>query len=408
LKEFAMSSSHIKAALLALALVAAPAAAGAQSADAEKLTFQPSGWLVLNSFANLGATNAVDLPRWAVAGDQEEWFGMAVRQSRVRLNMGIPTDGLIGNAKLKGFVEIDFMGGNAANGPDDSLPLPRLRHVYGSATWADVGNLSVLVGQTWGILGGPFFADSLSHLAIPRFGGAGFLFRRAPQVRVSGDVGKQFAVVYTVGVLAPMDQNRANSTTTLTAGTRSATPHVEGRLAGAYRPVPKRGLEVGVSTHLGREKYQLNGVAGTPDKTANSRGLALDGKIDLPYVTLKGAGFVGENLDVYYSWAPGVVQTPVSATDARLTDVSNVETRGYWAQAVVTPVKQVSLLLGSGMEEPRSDTVNLVANRQWSGGVIGNLSSRWRTAVEYTNYTTKTRTDRFEADQIELSALLAF
>jgi hypothetical protein len=403
-----MSSNRLKTTLLALALAVAPEAVRAQSGQPEKLTFEPSGWLVLNSYGSRGNMNAVDLPRWAIAGEDERAFGMAVRQSRVRLNMGIPTDGLIGAAKLKGFVEIDFMGGNAANGVDDSLPLPRLRHVYAAATWKDLGNLSLLVGQTWGILGGPYFADSLSHLAIPRFGGAGFLFRRAPQVRVSGDVGKQVALIYTVGVLAPMDQNRANNASTLFVGARSATPHLEARVASAYRPAPKRGLEVGLSTHLGREKYALNGFSDAPDRSVNSRGAALDAKLDLPYVTLKGAGFVGENLDVYYSWAPGVVQTPVSATAARLTAVSDVATRGFWAQAVVTPVKQVSLLLGTGMEEPRSAGVAQIRNRQISGGVIGNVSTRWRTSLEYTSYVTRTAAGRFDSGQIEASALLAF
>lgn len=399
-------SPRLKSLFLALAMSAVPVMARAQSD--EKLTFEPSGWLVLNSFASRGNMNAVDLPRWAIPGDQERSFGMGVRQSRVRLNMGIPTDGLIGAAKLKGFVEIDFMGGNAANGVDDSLPLPRLRHAYAVASWKDLGNLSVLVGQTWGILGGPYFADSLSHLAIPRFGGAGFLFRRAPQVRVSGEVGNTMALGYTVGVLAPMDQNKANGTSTLFVGARSGTPHLEGRLATAYRPVAKRGLEVGFSAHVGREKYSLNGLPDSPDRSVNSRGAALDAKLDLPYVTLKGAGFVGENLDVYYSWAPGVVQVPVSATDSRLTGVSDVATRGYWAQAVVSPVKQFSLLLGSGMEQPRSAGVAQHRNRQLSGGVIGNLSSRWRASLEYTSYVTRTAAGRFDSGQVEASALLAF
>ena len=84
------------------------------------------------------------------------------------------------------------MGGNAVGSDDPSLPLVRLRHAWVSAAWPQLGNLSVLVGQSWGIVGGPSFAQSLSHLATPRFAGAGFLYRRAPQLRVSGDVGQTF------------------------------------------------------------------------------------------------------------------------------------------------------------------------------------------------------------------------
>ena len=416
-KENAMPPFRLPAALVALTLAIAPFAGRAQSD--EKITFEPSGWLVLNTFYNDGNLNAVDLPRWAlpspVANDEESALGMAVRQSRVRLGIGVPTDGLVSGSKLRGFLEIDFMGGNAGNGPDDSLPLLRLRHAYVTVGWKDLGNLTVLAGQTWAIFGGPFFADSLGHLAIPRFGGAGFLFRRAPQVRVSGDVGQKFALVYALGVLSPADQSRPAPpppTGTVTpaalpaqAGYRSGLPNLEGRVAMAYRPAPKRGVEIGVSGQVGREKYLLNGLGVPENDELTSSGGAIDAKLDLPYLTIKGAAFTGENLDVYYSFAPGVAQT---ATNGALTAVSNVETRGFWAQAVVSPVKQVSLVLGMGMEEPQTDGPAQLKNTQYSGGIIGNLSSRWRTSLEYTRYETEMTTGNDDGGQVELSALLAF
>jgi hypothetical protein len=405
-----MSAPRLLAAVLLSVCVTAPRASSAQ--EKEKLTFEPSGWLVLNTWANSGATNSVDLPQFAVRGDTEEFSGLAVRQSRLRANIGIPTDGALFNSKMKGFVEIDFMGGNASNGVDDSLPLPRLRHAWVQAAWKDTANLAVTLGQTWGIFGGPYFADSLSHLAVPRFGGSGFLFRRAPQARVSGELGQKWALGFAGGVLAPLDRNKANDASPYFVGARAAAPNVEARLAGLYRPAPKLGADVGVSVHYGQEKYQLNGVAGAPDEKLTSRGLSLDAKLDLPYVTLKGAGYVGENLDVIYSFAPGVVQTSNAAKE--LTSVSNVTTRGFWAQGVVSPAKTVplQLLVGGGLEQPRTLAPNAqgvapLKNRQLSGGAIYSLTSRWRAAVEFTNYVTDTTAGRFEANQLEISTLLA-
>jgi hypothetical protein len=60
------------------------------------------------------------------------------------------------------------------------------------------------------------------------------------------------------------------------------------------------------------------------------------------------------------------------------------------------------------MEQPRSGGLAQVRNRQISGGVIANLSSRWRTSLEYTSYVTRTAAGRFDSGQMEASALLAF
>ena len=106
--------------LIAALLVAAPLAG--RAAEPQKLTIDTTGWLILNTYASSGNLNAVDLPRWATPGAAETGFGMGVRQSRIRMNLGIPSDGLIPNAQLKGLLEGDFMGGFA--GGDSSLPLP--------------------------------------------------------------------------------------------------------------------------------------------------------------------------------------------------------------------------------------------------------------------------------------------
>ncbi|WP_243337556.1 hypothetical protein [Anaeromyxobacter soli] len=405
--------------LAAALLLASPLAALPD--EPQKLTLDTSGWLLLNTYASSGALNANDLPRFARGGpDGEAALGMGVRQSRLRLNVGIPSDGLLANAKLKALVELDFMGGNTVGSDDPSLPLVRLRHAWVSAAWPELANLTVLAGQTWGIVGGPYFAQSLSHLATPRFAGAGFLYRRAPQVRVSGDLGRTFGVVYQLGALAPLD--RAGVTADAAngapgpAGERSGTPNVEARVAGVYRPGGKATAELGVSGHAGREKYSFAATAdrAAKDVTAESRALALDLKLDLPYVQLVGGAFAGENLDILYAVnAKGVV------ADVALARVSNVETRGLWAQAAVTPVPGYTLLLGAGREDPRDATLPAASatsspirrNSQLSAGALVNLTSRWRLGLEATRYVTDTATvtgaDTYTANQLELSTLLA-
>ncbi len=404
--------------LVAALLIAAPLASRPE--EPQKLTIDTSGWLILNTYANSGALNANDLPRYAKGGpSDEEALGLGVRQSRLRLNIGIPSEGLLLDAKLKGLVELDFMGGNAVGTDDPSLPLVRLRHAWVSAAWPRLGNLSVLVGQTWGIVGGPYFAQSLSHLATPRFAGAGFLYRRAPQIRVSGDVGQTFGVAYQVGALAPFD--RAGVTADAASGVpgpvgeRAGVPNVEARLAGVYRPAPKARAELGVSGHYGKEKFSFPQTTGSAkDVTTDSRAFALDLKLELPYVQLAGGAFSGENLDILYSVnGKGVV------TDVATASVTNIETRGLWAQAAVTPVPGYTFLLGAGEEDPRDGTLPpasssaspILRNVQFSTGALVNLTSKLRIGFEATRYITQTATtagkDTYTGNQFELSTLLA-
>jgi hypothetical protein len=408
--------------LIAALLLAAPLASRAAE-EPQKLTLETSGWLVLNSFANGGSFETMDLPRIAVSRPEEgeRALGMAVRQSRLRLNIGIPSDGLLMNAKLKGFVEGDFMGGR---GGDVSTVLPRLRHAWVSATWPRLGNLSLLVGQTWGIAPGPYFASSLSHLAVPRFGGAGFLYRRAPQVRVSGDLPvSDFGFIYQAAVLTPGDGS----------GDRAGFANGEARIAAAYRPDRKPLAEVGLFTHYGREKFHFDPTTGpqalpAEEKTVSSRAFGLDAKLDLPYVQVLGGAWQGQNLDTLASVAgleargtqatgfiPGVVLDTPAHT------VKSIETRGAWAQAVVTPLKGFQLLVGGGLEDPDDATLpaataegRITKNRQLSVGTIVNLTSKWRLSLEGTRYLTNVArpaasggNGMYTSNQIEVSTLLA-
>jgi hypothetical protein len=407
------------AACLPLAAVAqtppAPAAdpAPAAAPAAPALTIDLGGWAQWNAFETWGGANANDLIRTAGPQRSERTFGMSVRQSRFRANLGLPSDGLLGGAKLKGLVEMDFVGGYA-NG-DESLPIARLRHYWVSATWKDLGNLSLLVGQTWGIFEGPYFAASLAHLAVPRFAGAGFLFRRAPQVRVSGDMGDELNLAFQAALMAPMDRNiAAAGTANLSVGERSGLPDVEARVAATYRPNRKNMLEVALSAHAGRETYALTGTAGAPNGSVDSWGGAVDFKLDIPMLTVLCAGFAGKNLDVLNTAGNGVT-IGTGGTPVGPVSVTGVTTKGAWVQAQVTLVPGLQLLGGGGIEAPeRKDlpaTGVVWRNGQLSGGAVFNLTSKWKASAEYTHYVTRyvePTNNRYVANQLEIGTLYAF
>lgn len=389
---------------------------------AARVRAELGGWLLWGGFGTFGGVDSNELPRAAVPPSTERTLGMTVRQSRVRAALELPSDGLLAGAVLKGLVEADFKGGYASG--DQSFPIARLRHAWVSASLPRLAGLTVLVGQANGVMGGPVQAASLGHLATPRFSGAGFLYRRSPQLRASVELGGTLAVLAEGALLAPIDRATSPAPTAAapdrppptSVGERSGLPDVEGRVALRWRPGAGRTLEVGLSGHAGREKWRLTG-AGDVDATVDSYAGALDARLELPWLTLVGGGFYGKNLDVLATLSAGVTLSldaagaPIAAT--------GIEVWGGWGQAQARPLGWLTLVAGAGIEaatrsdlppNPASGTVPL-RNLQVSGGALVALTSRWQAGVEYTTYFTRYvgATDRdLTAGQLELATRYAF
>jgi len=386
------------------------------------VTVELGGWLVWNASSSFGGLSSNELPRAAVPPSTERTLAVNVRQSCLRAALGLPADGLLAGARLDGLVELDFMGGAA--GGDSSLPLVRFRHGWVRATWRELDDLSVLVGQSWGLLGGTNAPLSLGHLAVPRFGGAGVLYRRAPQVQVAAESEGPLSVQVQLALLAPNDRATSPAASASApdrppptgVGERSGLPDVEGRLALRWRPSERRRMELGISGHAGREKWRLTS-GGDFDATVDSYAGALDARLDLAWLTLHGGLFYGKNLDVMNTLVGGVTLSLDAA--GRPLAATGIETWGGWGQLVVRPWPWLSLLAGLGSEaatradlpaNPAAVTVPR-ANLQASGGAIVDLSSRWQAGLEYTTYRTTWAglADReLTAGQLELSSRYAF
>lgn len=400
----------------------APAPAPAPAPARAGVTVDLGGWLAWSSFATFGGLNSNELPRAALPPSTERTFGMSAGQSRLRATLGLPADGLLAGARLDGLVELDFMGGSA--GGDASLPLVRLRHAWVSASFRELEDLTVLVGQGWGLVGGPNAPLSLGHLAVPRFGGAGALYRRAPQLRVSVETAGPLSVQAQLALLAPMDRATSPAATAAApdrppvtgVGERSGLPDVEGRLALRWRPSERRRMELGLSGHAGREKWRLTS-GGDQDATVDSYAGALDARLDLAWLTLHGALFYGKNLDVLNTLSGGVTLSLDAA--GRPIAATGVETWGGWGQLAVRPWPWLTLLAGVGSEAANRDdlpanpapTTVPRANLQVSGGALVDLTGRWQAGVEYTTYRTTWAglSDReLTAGQLEVSTRYAF
>jgi hypothetical protein len=418
------------AAPTAPAAPAAPAAAAPAPAPKQGVVVEWGGWFQTHAWRNFGALNptatgTTDLPLY-VPPTGSDAAGLSVRQSRLRAAVTLPTDGLLHGAKLKGLVEMDFMGPLASAG-DHSLPAVRLRHAWVAAIWKEQANLTLLVGQNWGVFTGPHFAVSLAHLAVPRFGGAGFLYRRAPQVRVAAEGSGPVALSVQLAALAPYDKATSGVGNDVIVGERSGIPDFEGRVALLVKPGGKPLLELGVSGHYGEELYFLDGTG--KDGRVKSWGAAADLRFDLPYVTVVGGAWYGDALGVMNPIAKEVRFTTTSGKNVAVDAVTNM---GGWAQLILTPVTGLQLVAGYGIENPEVDDLPFTVptdpndpaavaaanaanakvvnrNQQVSGGILVNLTSKWRVSTEVTWFVTNTQ-DRFErnATQLEIGSLYAF
>lgn len=398
--------SRLAALLLALPLAAAaqgaPAAPDAsQSAPRPRIGVELGGFLAIGAYATFGGLDSNELARAAAAPANERAAGMTARASRVSVGLTLPADGLLAQAQLDGLVEADFLGGTADGDP--AAPLPRLREAWLRARLPGLGGLEVLLGQSSGLLGGTAEAVSLGHLGVSRFEGAGYLTRRAPQLRLSMEWGGDLALRLEAAALAPTDKARTPAATSAApdrprpagVGERSGLLDGEGRVALLVRPQGRRLLEVGLSGHAGRERWLLSPAAGDWNAAVDSYAVAVDARLDVWRLTALASAYAGRNLDVLGTLAPGVTLSldaagnPIGAT--------GVGVAGGWLQAQLATWPGLTLLAGGGVEVaarndlPPNPALYTVAlrNLQASGGALVDLTSRWQVAVEYTAYLTR-------------------
>jgi hypothetical protein len=380
--------------LLAVLCIALPLVARAQTTEEKKPagpTFTPYGFILLNAFMSSRAFAADDYPQYAIAP--------GVVNPNGRFGVRIGNFEALG-AKLGAVIEMDFGYGFVSAAPtpaagtqganfDFYKPIARMRLGYATATWdvADLGKFTLLLGQDYGLVN-PLFAVTLGYIGTPLFQNAGNLYTRSPMVKLTGDFGKDAGITAQVAVMNPMDQNEgaagvAQQDPTLSSGDRARLPQVEGRLAARAKTDIVAG-ELGVSGSWHKERYLL----GAPTATARTVDLdSLIGGVDLvlkfPFVEVRGEGFMGHNADMYFAHLGQGGTNFIGG--ANVTDVQNKRTKGFWAQAIVSPIPVVQLTAGYGTEQPFSEDIAVGArsqNTMASAGIILSASKNLKFSAE--------------------------
>lgn len=136
---------------------------------------------------------AIPLPNSPFNHLQE--FRATARQSRVAfLAQGNPDP----TTHLAMYGEFDFLAGpGSANSNESNSYSPRIRHLYGTADWDDLG-IHILAGQNWSLLTlnavGENPRTELPSPAIDAQYTVGFLWTRQPQLRIVKDFNKQLYI----------------------------------------------------------------------------------------------------------------------------------------------------------------------------------------------------------------------
>lgn len=376
------------------------------------LTVTPYGVVVLNAFYNNAGVNNLDVPLYASYDPAGGTFSMSIRQSRFGLKFDFPTSAWLSDAKGKGVLEADFFGGYPNGNVGKAFPLPRLRLAFVGLTWKEMGNFTVEVGQDWSVMA-PVNPVSIFELAIPEFAATGNLWHRAPQIRLSGEMGGELAFSWAVAAMAPYDgePSTASAYTFVngpTAGERASYPAAEARIAGRYKDGERTVAEVGFSGHVGGEHYL---IVNNDSRDLTNWAAAVDVQADVKWVQLRGEAFTGENLEFAMGGLQqGVKKVPGPTPTSPPADVLGIRTQGMWGQLSVVPMDWLGVHLGGGIEEPTRDDLAAgmkVRNGRISASVIAKAGKNWKTGVQLTRIVTH-GPDRNETWQTNLACQADF
>jgi len=338
------------------------------------LDVQLYGYIKADASWDSARTETGNYARWVGSEqgrDKDGQFNMTARQTRLGLKIKGPE---VNGAKTSGQFEVDFYGGGSEN-----TPSPMIRHAFLKVDWPE-RRFSILAGQTWDVIS-PLNPSTLNYAVQWWAGNVGY---RRPQIRATQelslskdvDLMLQAAVARTIG----HDNGDFDPGDT---GEDACLPSLQGRAAVTFPLLGAKRTTVGVSSHFGKEEYDLDDS--DHHKNLDSWSVNLD--IAQPvndWLTIKGEVFTGENMDTYKG---GIGQGLDSST------LGEIGTCGGWAAASLGPWDRWRFNLGASVEaidgdDVTSDTYRTV-NRAIFGNVIYEINSHTTVGFEVSQWHTE-------------------
>ena len=231
-----------------------------------------------------------DAPRPAVGAPKDESeFTMYTRLARLGMDLNFGTVSELGDALIKGKVEVDFYGGGT-----DSRNLLRMRHAYLTMSWT---NLEILAGQTSDLISPRFPAINYDLIMW----GAGNLGDRRPQARVTGKFSFGKATLTMAGMFGATGavDNQDLDGNGVKDGQQAGLPTLQARIGFDYKLWEKgSALGFAIWAHWALEDVDNFGLGTRDENTFASWAIGFDTYIPVweDLVWIHGEGWVGENL----------------------------------------------------------------------------------------------------------------
>lgn len=221
---------------------------------ASKYRARLHGIVLMNAFRNVGGSDNLDFPVYAVpvpGFDPLSTVGATLRQSEIGLEIFGPT---VFGAKTSADVQFDFAGGFPATGNGVNFGIVRLQTGSVRLDW---DHTSVVAGQD-SLFISPLSPTSFASLATPTFAFTGNLWGWTPQLRLERrfPLSDQQTITLQAGVLDNLDWefNYNSFERTPQAGEMSGQPAYAFRTAWS-RPVRQHPLSFGLAGYYGRQNW---------------------------------------------------------------------------------------------------------------------------------------------------------
>jgi len=342
---------------------------------ASKYRARLHGIVLMNAFRNVGGSDNLDLPTYAMPvaeGSPLATAGATLRQSEIGLEVFGPN---VAGAKTSGDVQFDFAGGFPATGNGANFGIARLQTASVRLDW---DHTSVVAGQD-SLFISPLSPTSFASLAIPTFAFAGNLWAWTPQLRVEHRfaISDQQTVTMQAGVLDNLDwePNYGSYLRTPQAGEMSGQPAYAFRTAWS-RPIQQHPLTFGAAGYYGKQDWgagrDVDAWAGMADwQIPIVSRLALSGEF------YRGRAIGGLGAAVGTSIVYGT-SSPYSTTP---TPIRGLDASGGWSQLKFQVTHRIELNGVIAEDDAFTADIRGFATDQGNGGPPGSILGRNRGAL---------------------------
>jgi hypothetical protein len=300
-----------------------------------------SGIVLMNAFHNVGVSDNLDLPDYAVPatpGSSQTSFGATLRQSEIGLEIFGP---MVAGAKSSANIQFDFFGGFPSANNGVNFGLARLQTGSLRLDWKDT---SVIAGQD-SLFISPLSPTSFASLAVPAFALAGNLWGWTPQIRGEHrfELANDQIVTLQGGILDNLDWETPPDQyfRAATAGEGTGQPAYAMRTSWA-KPVFDHLLSFGVAGYYGRQNWTwsryVDAYAGMADwQIPIVRRLGLSGE----FYRGRGVGGLGAAIGqtIVFGGNPMYATTPIRGLNSsggwsqlKLQLTSKLELNGVFAE----------------------------------------------------------------------------